>query len=60
MHLSYSALQSRLDFRRLAVRCREPTRPSDFPRQINQRNDDSKRADDLADCTNRFPVQGMI
>jgi hypothetical protein len=33
---------------------------ADFPRQIDQRNDDGKRADDLADCTNRFPVHGMI
>jgi hypothetical protein len=33
---------------------------ADFPRQINQRNDDGKRADDLADCTNRFPIHGMI
>src|SRR5215813_3961830 len=29
---------------------------ADFPRQINQRNDDGKCADDLADCTNRFPI----
>jgi hypothetical protein len=33
---------------------------ADFPRQINQRNDDGKRADDLPDCTNRFPIHGMI
>ena len=29
---------------------------ADFPRQINQRNDDGNCADHLADCTNRFPV----
>src|SRR6516165_10846578 len=29
---------------------------ADFPRQINQRNDDGNCADDLADCTNRFPI----
>src|SRR5262245_1249243 len=33
---------------------------ADFPRHINQRNDDGKCADDLADCTNRFPIHGMI
>src|SRR5215472_4633878 len=33
---------------------------ANFPRQINQRNDDGKCADDLADCTNRFPIHGMI
>jgi hypothetical protein len=33
---------------------------SDFPRQINQRNDDGKRADDLTDCAYRFPIHGMI
>src|SRR5262249_45591742 len=33
---------------------------ADFPRQINQRNDDGKWGDDLADCTNRFPIHGMI
>src|SRR5262249_30326580 len=31
-----------------------------FPRHINQRNDDGNCADDLADCTNRFPIHGMI
>jgi hypothetical protein len=33
---------------------------ADFRRHINQRNDDANCADDLADCTNRFPVHGMI
>ncbi len=33
---------------------------ADFPRQINQRNDDGNCADDLPDCTNRFPIHGMI
>jgi hypothetical protein len=33
---------------------------ADFPRQINQRNDDGNCTDDLADCTNRFPIHGMI
>jgi hypothetical protein len=28
--------------------------------KLNQRNDDGKGADDLADCTNRFPIHGMI
>ena len=33
---------------------------ADFPRHVNQRNDDGKRADDLADCTNRFPIHSMV
>jgi hypothetical protein len=33
---------------------------TDFPRQINQRNHDGKSADDLANCTDRFPIHGMI
>src|SRR5215470_2033073 len=33
---------------------------ADLPRQINQRNDDGKCADELTDCTNRFPIHGMI
>src|SRR5215469_8525664 len=33
---------------------------ANLPRQINQRNDNGKRTDDLADCTNRFPIHGMI
>jgi hypothetical protein len=31
---------------------------TDLPRQINQRNDDGKRTDALANCTNRFPIHG--
>src|SRR4029077_16906527 len=33
---------------------------ADFRRQINQRNDDGKRADDLANCANCFPIHGMV
>src|SRR5215470_5222125 len=33
---------------------------ADFPRHIDQRNNDGNCADDLADCTNRFPIHGMI
>src|SRR5262249_48585674 len=33
---------------------------ANLPRQINQRNDNGKRTDDLADCTNRFPIHGII
>jgi hypothetical protein len=33
---------------------------ANFPRQINQRNDGGKRADDLVDCTNRFPIHSML
>jgi hypothetical protein len=33
---------------------------ADFRRQINQRNDDSKCAEELTDCTNRFPIHGMV
>src|SRR5215467_817854 len=33
---------------------------ADFPRQINERNDDGKCADELADCTNGFPIHDMI
>src|ERR1043166_8862023 len=32
---------------------------ADFARQINQRNGNGERADDLANCTNRFPIHGM-
>jgi hypothetical protein len=32
---------------------------ADFPRQIEQRNDDGKRADDLADCAYGFPIHGI-
>jgi hypothetical protein len=31
---------------------------SDFPRQVNQGKDDANRADNLAECTNRFPIHG--
>src|SRR5215472_6597306 len=33
---------------------------ADLPRQINERNDDGNCTDDLADCTYRFPIHGMI
>ena len=33
--------------------------PADFARQINQRNDDGKCADELADCANLFPIHGI-
>jgi hypothetical protein len=33
---------------------------ANFTRQINEGNDNGQRADDLADCTNRFPIHGMI
>jgi hypothetical protein len=34
--------------------------PSDFARHVNQRNNDSNRADNLANCTNGFPIHDMI
>jgi hypothetical protein len=33
---------------------------ADFPRHVNQRNNDGKRADDLADCTNSQHDLSMI
>ena len=33
---------------------------ADFPRQINQRNNGTKCADDLPNGTDHFPIHGMI
>jgi hypothetical protein len=58
-------------FRELLKKALKPVRPgtprgyscfastaADLPRQINQRNDDGKRTDDLTNCTSRFPIHG--